>query len=518
MRITPIWLSAMALAVAIAASPATASPETPWKTQSFRSEPLLHPPVVQFSGRNPDPGAGDIFADAQSWTQTGPLILNPWGRLIYFRPIGHAAPLAHGQVGALDVKVQSYQGQTVLTYWQGKVIRPGVGIGRGVILDHHYQTVAEVHAGHGYHADLHEFQITPEGTALITAYARVKANLRPVGGPRNGKLLDSIAQEIDIATGRVLWEWHAHSHVHLRDSYAKPTRKPYDFFHINAIQKLPNGNLLISGRHTWTVYEIDRKTGRVRWKLGGKHSNFKIGRGAHFAWQHDARLNGATLTVFDNGAGLYKSERRSRALQIHLNFRTHRAKLKHAYINRPHVLASSQGAMQSLPDGNVFVGWGSVPRFTEFSKAGRQLFSMVLPSPLMSYRAYRFPWWGQPTTPPSIALAATSSGTNVYASWNGATGVASWRVLAGPDPGALSPVGQPFPNTFFETTMAVESTQPYFAVQALGHNGEVLGTSTVAGPLSTSRLAAASASGVAHLLQFRELDRLERGTGLAAAG
>jgi hypothetical protein len=437
-------------------------------THSFRSAPGLHPPIEWLSGTDPDPGSGYIFADAQNTIQPGPMILDPAGHLVWFQPLHQSA--------ALNVQVQSYDGRSVLTYWQGYVVPPGVGVGTDVILDHSYQTIATVKAGNGYKADLHEFQITPQGTALITAYAPVKANLHALGGPRNGSILDSIVQEVDIATGQVLWEWHAYGHVHLADSYAgKPTSKPYDFFHVNSVQQLPNGNLLVSARHTWAVYEINKQTGKIVWSLGGKHSSFKIGRGASFSWQHDAQMQpDGTITVFDNGAGTYKTESQSRALRIRLSGR--QATLVRAYPHRPSLLSENEGSVQTLPDGNLFVGWGNSPYFSEFRSGGRQLFSVRLNAPLQSYRAFRLPWWGQPTVPPSISVSATSGGARVYASWNGATAVASWQALAGPSPGSLAPVATA-PHTNFETALFAANPGPYYAVEALASDGRVLGIS-----------------------------------------
>ena len=437
-------------------------------THSFRSTPGLHPPIEWLSGADSDPGSGYIFADAQNTIQPGPMILDPAGHLVWFEPLHHSA--------ALNVQVQRYQGRSVLTYWQGYVIPPGVGVGSDVVLDHSYQTIATVNAGNGYQTDLHEFQITPQGTALITAYAPVKANLHALGGAGNGAVLDSIVQEVDIASGKVLWEWHAYGHVHLAESYSgKPTSKPYDFFHVNSVQQLPNGNLLVSARHTSAVYEVDKRTGKILWALGGKHSSFKIGRGANFAWQHDARmLSDGTITIFDNGAGTYQSENQSRALRIRLNGQ--QATLVRAYPHKPALLSENEGNVQDLPDGNLFVGWGNSPYFSEFRSGGRQLFSIRLNAPLQSYRAYRFGWWGQPTAPPSVAVSATTGGSQVYASWNGATAVASWQVLAGPSPSSLVPVTRA-QRSSFETVLSAFNPGPYYAVQALSSDGRVLGTS-----------------------------------------
>ncbi len=432
-------------------------------TRTFHSNRSIHPPVVWMTGNDPDANAsGDIFLDAHRTIQPGPMILDPGGRLIWFDPVPDSR-------AAYNLEVQRYNGQSVLTVDLG---------GTDTILNHAYQTVATVRAGAGYTTGVHEFQITPQGTALVTAYAFVSADLSGIGGPKHGILTDDAIQEINIATGQVLWQWSAMAHVSPSASYyGKPSQGSYDFFHLDSVQQLPNGNLLVSARHTWAIYEIDKQTGKIIWTLGGKHSNFKMGPGTKFAWQHDARLQlDGTITMFDDGAGVYVSEAESRALRIRLNYSKHRASLVHSFTHNPSLLAYSQGGAQVLPDGNTFVGYGSKPFATEFSRTGRQLFTIRYEPPVESYRAYRFRWWGQPTTPPAIALAASQHGTRVYASWNGATAVASWRVLAGPSATALNPIGT-FTKASFETEMQVRSRQPYFAVQALDGDGQVLSAS-----------------------------------------
>jgi hypothetical protein len=437
-------------------------------THTYHSISWIHPPIVSHSGSDPDPSEGYIFGDAQETTQPGPIILDPQGNLVYFQPLG--------QQSAYNVQVQNYQGQQVLTYWQGYAGH--FGVGQGMIYDHHYHLVTTVNAGNGYKADEHEFLITPQGDAFISIYAPVPANLSSIGGPTNGTILDSIIQEINIATGQVLWEWHAYGHVHIAESYAgKPTSAPYDFFHINSIQPLANGNLLVSARQTWALYEINMQTGKIAYNIGGKHSSFKIGPGANFEWQHDAQmLSDGSVTLFDDGAGYFRSESQSRALHISLNYARRQVSLLHAFTNSPSLLTNTQGSMQTLPDGNVFVCFGGRPYFTEFTPSGHQVFSAWFPSPLQSYRGYRSTWWGQPDTQPSIAVSRTSTGTTVYASWNGATDVSSWQVLAGPSPSQLTSIGR-FPKTFFETTIKLTSTQPYFEVQALGADGGVRASS-----------------------------------------
>jgi hypothetical protein len=439
-------------------------------TRSFQSEPWLHAPVVSVRGTNPDPAAGDILTDAHKSIQAGPVILDPQGRLLWFDP------LPGGQAG-FNTSVQNYRGQWYLTFWQG-FVSGGVGSGQDVMLNHSYQVVKTVSAANGYQADLHEFTITPQGNALITIYSPVQVDLSSVGGPRNGTLLDSIVEEINIATGRLLWEWHAYGHVHIAESYAgKPSANPYDFFHVNSVQQLSNGNFLISGRHTFAVYEINPATGKIVWVLGGKHSSFKMGKGANFSWQHDALMKpNGDITLFDNGAGYRRTEKQSRGLRIRLNMSKHQATLVHQYAHVPPVLSISEGNVQTLSDHNVFVGFGNAPVFAEYTSSGKQLFTGGFRSPVQFHRAFRVGWNGQPSGSPFIAASPNGSGTIVYASWNGATSIASWRVLAGATPRALQAVAS---GAFsgFETAISTSSAAPYFAVQALNSSGRVLGTS-----------------------------------------
>ncbi|MBV9425465.1 MAG: aryl-sulfate sulfotransferase [Solirubrobacterales bacterium] len=440
-------------------------------TQSFHSQPNLRPPVVEMSGRDPDRSSGDIFVDAHSAPQNGPMILDSDGRLVWFDPLDDGS-------SAFNFRVQTYAGRPVLTFWKGQV-SSGHGAGEDLILNRSYQTLATVHASEGYQSDLHEFQITPEDTALITAYQPVKADLSSVGGPQDGAVFDCIAQEIDIGTDQLLWEWHALGHVPLSASYAgKPTADaPYDYFHMNSIEQLPDGNLLISARNTWAVYEIDRDTGKIVWTLGGKESSFTLGSGVRFEWQHDARLHpDGTITLFDDAASP-QEESQSRAIQLKLDMSSRRASLVRSYTHTPPLLAGSQGNMQVLSNANVFVGWGAASSFSEHAPGGTQMFGGSFPGTVQSYRAYRSPWSGQPTQPPAISVTPGGAGAlTAYASWNGATNVTRWELLSGPSPTKLSPLAMSS-STGFETMILATTSQPYLAVRALTSSGRTLGTS-----------------------------------------
>jgi Arylsulfotransferase (ASST) len=445
--------------------------------QSFVSQPALHPPTVQITTSSPAAAPGDIFlAPSHGPGQSGPMIIDGSGRLVWFQP----AP--KGDV-AEDLQVQSYRGQPVLVWWQGYIPKLGVGFGRHEIYSSSYQPIASVAAGNGYWADLHDIQITPRGSAFLTAYSPIYADLSSVGGPSNGTLLDAILQEVDIGTGLVMFEWHAYGHVGLGDSYSHAPRsagEPWDYFHLNAVSPDPwgDGNFIISARNTWTAYEIDHVTGAILWRVGGKRSSFRMGPGTGTAWQHDVRWQpDHTLTFFDNGA-VPKEHSQSRVIRERIDWPHRAVALVGREVHTPALLSGSQGNDQLLSDGSSFVGWGEEPYFTEFSPSGQTLLDGRLPPTGQSYRAYRFTWSGTPATAPAIAVRSSGSGAaTVYASWNGATAVSSWRVLGGASAAGLSPLATA-PQSGFETTIPVQSADAYLAVQALGGAGQVLGTSS----------------------------------------
>jgi hypothetical protein len=445
----------------------------------FHSAPGLRPPTVTVKGRT-DPASGDIFLtprnsyQRQVDIQHGPMIINSRGQLVWFRQA------ASGSV-AINLQVQSYRGHPVLTWWQGS---DNFGAGFDVIANSSYHTLGVLRAGPasaGYATDAHDFQITRQGTALIEGFAGVQANLTSLGGPANGVVQDDIIQELDIRTGRVLWEWHSYGHVPLSASYVRPAGSNwFDYFHLNSLQQLPGGNILVSARNTWGIYEISKRTGRVIWTLGGRDSDFHLRPGSRFSWQHDAHMTGHTLSLFDDASdGPSRQEAQSSAKLLKLDMRTMTASLVRRYTHRPLLLTVSQGSVQPLPDGNVFVSWGADPQFSEYAPDGRQIFDAGFVLGVNTYRAYRFPWVGHPTTQPALAVSRTpGGGAALYASWNGATQVTAWRILGGPTTRRLSRVARRA-KTGFETTVRLHRPRAFFAAQALSAGGRVLGTSRV---------------------------------------
>jgi hypothetical protein len=381
----------------------------------------------------------------------------------------------------LNFAVQEYQGQPVLTWSAGSVNAVGVTAGISYIADSSYRVIATVKAGNGAQTDLHEFSLTPQGTALITAHRKVRADLSPLGGPAGGAVLCSIAQEIDVTSGKVLFEWNSLDHVALTESHQAlaggTAQAPYDYFHINSIALAPDGDLLISSRNTWTIYKVARPGGAIRWRLGGKKSDFGVGPGASFSWQHDARMpRPGLLTVFDN-ASSPPQEPQSRALVLDVDTRAMRVRLKRAYAHPLSLQADNQGSVQLLPDGGVFVGWGAQPYFSEFTRDGDLVIDGQFPVNDQSYRAFTSGWSGHPTGRPEVVVRPNPArGSAVYVSWNGATEVTSWTVQAGRNAAALAVAGSQ-PRAGFETMIPVNSDGPYFAVTAHDSTGRQLGQS-----------------------------------------
>jgi arylsulfotransferase ASST len=445
-------------------------------TQSFRSRPDLRPPTVSVNV----PASGNVapgyvfVAVKKGEGQDGPMILDDKGRLVWFSKDRYAT----------DFKVQAYRGEPVLTWWQGGIVA-GHGEGEYVIFDSSYREVRRVKAGNGYKGDLHEFSITPRDTALLTIYNEERTDLSPIGGQGDGPVWDGIAQELDLETGEVLFEWHSLDHIGVGESYREPEEdpeEPVDYFHINSIEVEPDGNFLIDAKGTYAVYKVDRKSGEIIWRLGGKRSDFEMGEGTRTVSQHDARRQrDGTITIFDNGAPPEVHDE-SRGIVVKLDEDNMTATLVREYTHPEKPLSTSQGNLQVLPNGNVFIGWGTEPYSSEYSKEGELLFDLQFSGETQSYRAFRQEWSGRPAEVPAVAAEkGKGDKVNVYASWNGATEATTWRVLAGPNPEDLGPVGS-VPWEGFETAMAIRTDEPYVAVRAEDDSGRVLGTSEAVRP------------------------------------
>ena len=276
-------------------------------------------------------------------------------------------------------------------------------------------------------------------------------------------------------------------HIPLGESIASlPTNGfPWDAYHVNSIQLVGPETFLVSMRNTWAAYLVNARTGAIEWTLGGRRSDFTFGRGAAFQWQHDVRLqNSSTVTMFDDhccqltgGGSQVDATAPSRGLVLKLDQGTRRATLLASYGTGQKVESAYMGDTQPLPNGNVFVGWGNQPYFSEYSRSGKLLFEGEFPGPDLTYRATVGQWVGLPLTKPAGAALRTGATTTVYASWNGATQAdrlagARSRQRRWPDEGARLAAGRsPASRPRWRCPPATGS----FEVQALDSGGHVLG-------------------------------------------
>lgn len=460
-------------------------------TYTFVSAPALHPPKLEVLEKKHGLAHGDLLAAVQRTSnnshQTGPLIVD--GKL---QPVWFS-----NRSGVLAFQQETYEGHPVLVWAQGKpkpIGYEGVGhtgslhtgpVGREtvIVVNEHYRRVARLNARSPWNIDAHDISIIGRDVWVLVDRLAKHRDLARYGGPKDGSVFDVGIQEYQLSTGRLLRTWDplalgAKRGVPLSAS-KEPAGKQWDAYHTNSVQALPDGDVLVSMRNTWAVYLINPRTDHVIWTLGGKDSTFKVGKGAKFDWQHDAQLvdpgrggrgSDVELTVFNNNS----SRGPARGLILRLNTVTDKARLDAAYRHHPPLTSSVEGSMQVLSNGNALVNWGSPSaEFTEFSKSGRQRLDVRFPRGDDTYRTLLTDTWvGTPYYPPRGAVR----GTTAYASWNGATQVAKWEVLAGSSAGDLRVVATRA-RAGFETAIKLAHTYALYKVRALSAAGRMLGTS-----------------------------------------
>ena len=493
---------------------------------SFVSAPILHPPRIATDARGQGGklAPGDFLVanfpnlllteprkgvGVRMTGQSGPLILDSHLQPVWFEPVPT-------NVVAMDLKQESYRGKPVLTWWQGGLTSTGAPTsGEVVVVDQHYHKLASVTGRDGWTISEHDAVISGPDV-WVTAYRLVPGqNLAPYGGLADGVVYDSAVQEYSLNTNRLLFTWDPlmDEHIPLAQSKQPPASKPgptgapipWDAYHVNSIQLTGNGTFLVSMRNTWAAYLVKKSTGDIEWTLSGnpKVSTFTVPAGASFAWQHDVELHpGNVVSMFDDACcallptGKFASASGpSHGLALKLHPTTRKASLLGKYGPLPEGVTGLPGSAfdsqflgntELLPGGNVVVGWGSQPFFSEYSKAGKLLFDAFWPRPDLSYRAYVDRWVGAPSQPPGGAASTSNGKTTVYASWNGATRVAGWRVVAGPNPSRL-PLVATEGRSGFETVIAVNGSFEWLRVQAVDSKGHVLGTSPAFHPSQPHR-------------------------------
>lgn len=442
----------------------------------FRSRPDIRPPVINIVTDTGGTAPGYVFLSPRMENgHSGSLIIDNTGEPVWFhKPEPDLSE-------SMDFRVSEYRGQPVLTWWEGA--KPtGYGVGHYLIANAAYEVIHTIQVPNGFQGgDHHEFRITSRDTALFGIYAPVEWDLTAQGGAANDGVLDQVVLEVEIETGRVLFEWHALDHIDIDESYQAIPEDParlYDYVHMNSISEDPDGNYLLSLRHAHSLVLVDRETSEVIWRLNGKRSDFEMGEGAEFAKQHDAQSHGDGLvTLFDNGTANAESGIVSRGLGLQLDYDAMTATVAMEYPHPTGGTSHNQANMQLLPNGNVFLGWGPLVDMSEATADGEVIWHAQLPEGGQSYRAYRHEWTGIPASLPDVVVETDDTvAPTVCVSWNGATGVAEWRVLTGSGENDLEPVTTA-EKTGFETAIEVEGVQAWVAVEALDAEGNILAVS-----------------------------------------
>ncbi|MGK2933161.1 MAG: arylsulfotransferase family protein [Solirubrobacterales bacterium] len=466
------------------------NPEIPPITDGLHSRPDLKPEKLEVTAYEPGVAPGNIFYAPK---QDGLAIADNAGRTTWWQPTNFDV----SGVTFYNFRTQKYNGRPVLTYWRGASSVTGYAqIGTFEILNRKYEKIASFKPGNGYKADIHEFQMTPRNTALVLSYVGVSKDLSKVGGAKNGRLLDNVVQEVDIKTGAVLFEWHSAGNIPINTGVGQvpEDRSSFDYFHANSIQVDGDG-YLVSSRRQSSIYRIHRKNGTIHWALSGtgnSRNDFQMGPGTEFGYQHDAqRLPNGDISMFDNSNGRFEPpvypESSALVLRLSGKGKKRKATLVKRYTHPGDgVVSASQGNAEPLANGNFFVGWGQPNLMTEFNAAGDVVFDAshtgtIIPDlgVASSYRAYKAPWSGIPQGKPAIAVDST--GTKVWASWNGSQATAKWEVLTGADASSVAKVAE-LDWADFETEIATPALGAVTVVRALDKTGKELGRSAAVAP------------------------------------
>lgn len=427
-----------------------------------------------------DTGEGYFFVAPFYWTSAVVgsylLILDQTGELVYYQPA------ANDQI-AFDFKLQpngllSYYSQRDAAYY---------------LMDSHYRVVDQYTAGEGYEADLHDFQILPNGNALLMIYDSEAVDMSKIikGGKKDATVTGLVIQEMDPSKN-VIFEWRSWDHFPLIDSTADLTAEKIDAVHGNSLALTNDGNLLLSSRNMGEINKIDLHTGAILWWLGGKKNMFRfIGDAQPFAFQHDARqLPNGNITVFDNHADAAKHDTApSRGVEYSIDETNRTATKVWEFSLNPPVFVTYMGNTQRLADGNTVLSWGAPQTGTgyvfatisEVTPENDTIFELTFVQPYVSYRAFRFPWQGSPYTLPDLAYRSDSTGLTLGYSWNGATEVASYKLYGGNTANSLNLIDVR-PKSGFETQsrlVGLPESICYFQVAALDKNGAEMARSKV---------------------------------------
>ncbi|MCB0208984.1 MAG: aryl-sulfate sulfotransferase, partial [Anaerolineae bacterium] len=342
-------------------------------------------------------------------------------------------------------------------------------------MDSSYQIVDSYQAGNGYNADGHGLRILPNGHALLMIYDLQPIDMSQIvpGGVPTATVAGLIIQELDTARN-VVFEWRSWDHFEITDTSADTSKAHIDYVHGNAVEQAHDGHLLISSRNLDEITKINRQTGEVMWRMGGKKNEFTfVDDDTPFYKQHDIHsLPNGHITLFDNGND--RKPPYSRGVEYRLDETHKTATLIREYRNTPNIFGAVTGSIQRTANGNTFIGWGSGwPNVTEFKSDGTKVFELTFARPNFSYRAFRFRWQGKPTTQPTLVVHTDGTTATLSYSWNGATDIVRYQIYGGNSPRPTTRIDTQIKTGFENSTVitGLDQLPYYFRVMPIDRKG-----------------------------------------------
>lgn len=307
-------------------------------------------------------------------------------------------------------------------------------------------------------------------------------------------------REMDLDSpggAKVLFDWNGRKIGLNESTYLKYDRLPatmcqrgWDLLHVNAVDKCPDGDYLLSARHADALFKISHTTGDIVWRLGGVRSDFELQEGVKFSRQHHARCLKQTdthtlVSLFDNAVGEHfqaPTSDASRGLILALDLQNMTASIVSQYQHPNGVRTDGRGSFQLLPNGNAFLNWATYSLISEHTPDGKVAMQAYVKSMKDTYRAFKHPWIGRPSNPPDVrSQLVWKEGneivTEIHMSWNGATEVDRWNVRGLDADGKELEIVSGLPRSGFETSIEYAGYASNVYADALDQDGNVLGTS-----------------------------------------
>jgi hypothetical protein len=349
----------------------------------------------------------------------GSIFLNPWKVVLVNNALsyvpsesqylfildGNSQPMFYRQMQSTTFDLKLLPNGT-LSYFDGNM-------SQYYVLDNTYAVIDSFECGNGYKTDPHDVRLLPNGHIILVGLDPQEINMSLIvpGGDPVAKVIGWVIQELDLARN-VVFEWRSFDHFQITDAtHEDLTAATIDYGHPNALEIDADTNILLSDRHMDEITKIDRNTGDIIWRWGGKHNEFTLlGDTLWFSHQHSInRLADGHFTLFDNGN--FRTPEYSRAVEYHLDQQAKTATLVWQYRHTPDVYTFAMGSVERLPNGNTFIGWGaSNLAATEVRPDGSTAYEIQFPDSIISYRAFKFLWNGvtsiaqTPSVPGSFTL------------------------------------------------------------------------------------------------------------------